>query len=410
LHAIKRILKNILLVLVSLLAALFIAEAGLRLLQPNFLAKNATQEFLVLEPGSVFTALPPKEGLPGVTGGGTNKINSQGFRADEIPADSDYRIIAIGGSTTECLILDHQESWPWLLQQDLGRLTGKKVWVGNVGKSGHNTRDHIYQARYLPPQFPDTNAVLLLVGINDFLLRLERDSEYNPDYLADKTHQNRQVRRAFWSFPNAFWSFPKNLYVYKLLSSIKLPDWFSEKTAPDPVHPFVQWRRHRAKAEIIQDLPDLGDGLKEYERNLRTMIKDLKHCKVRAVFMTQPTLWRKDLSPGERDLLWMGYRGQRGGQYYYGVAALDQGMEIYNLKLKQVCREENVECLDLAALLPKDTSVFYDDCHFNEPGARMVAGIIARYFAARPPFSPASSSGSDDLTKKRAAQTGKVRQ
>ena len=38
-----------------------------------------------------------------------------------------------------------------------------------------------------------------------------------------------------------------------------------------------------------------------------------------------------------------------------------------------------VDCLDLAAVLPKDTTIFYDDCHFNEHGAEVMAKELTRH-------------------------------
>lgn len=58
----------------------------------------------------------------------------------------------------------------------------------------------------------------------------------------------------------------------------------------------------------------------------------------------------------------------------------------YNETLSKVCRAQHVECIDLASLLPKDTSVFYDDIHFNEEGADKVAEILAQHMMQHAPF------------------------
>ena len=108
---------------------------------------------------------PDPDILPGVQGDARFVINSSGIRGDELADDQNYRILAIGGSTTECAYLDQGETWPYLLQNRLARVMGQKVWVGNVGKSGMNTRDHILHTKYLLPQFPKIDAVLLLVGV-----------------------------------------------------------------------------------------------------------------------------------------------------------------------------------------------------------------------------------------------------
>jgi hypothetical protein len=104
----------------------------------------------------------------------------------------------------------------------------------------------------------------------------------------------------------------------------------------------------------------------------------------RLILMTQPTMWYSGLSQEEKDLLWSG-RGPN-GQYYYSLEALIQGMSIYNERLLEICRQRQVECIDLASALPKDTTVFYDDVHFNESGAVQVASIVADYILRHAPF------------------------
>jgi hypothetical protein len=95
------------------------------------------------------------------------------------------------------------------------------------------------------------------------------------------------------------------------------------------------------------------------------------------ILMTQPTLWRTDLTPAEKDLLWFGWGPQR--KFFYSIEALIEGMSAYNNKLLEICQQRQVECIDLAHTLPADTTVFYDDVHFNESGARQVTQVIANY-------------------------------
>ena len=108
---------------------------------------------------------------------------------------------------------------------------------------------------------------------------------------------------------------------------------------------------------------------------------------VRLVFATQPTLWREDLSAEERATLWFGGTGdflREPGHAYYSVGALAEGMARYNQTLLDVCATRGVECVDLAAEIPRDPSLFYDDCHFTEAGARAVADALAGHFATGP--------------------------
>jgi hypothetical protein len=94
--------------------------------------------------------------------------------------------------------------------------------------------------------------------------------------------------------------------------------------------------------------------------------------------VTQPTLWRKDLPDELRALLWSRPVGLTGRAISAGELA--RGMREYNDTMRRFCRTESVECIDLAARFPKDGTVFIDDEHFNEAGARLVAEVIAEHF------------------------------
>ena len=65
----------------------------------------------------------------------------------------------------------------------------------------------------------------------------------------------------------------------------------------------------------------------------------------------------------------------------YSVGALARFMAEFNAITLEVCAAEGARCYDLAAKLPKDTSVFYDDCHFNTSGARKLALLLGGYLA-----------------------------
>ena len=57
--------------------------------------------------------------------------------------------------------------------------------------------------------------------------------------------------------------------------------------------------------------------------------------------------------------------------------------------LLATCRRRRVDCVDLASQLPRDSSVFYDDAHFTEEGARRVADLVADHLLATPPLAEA---------------------
>ena len=119
------------------------------------------------------------------------------------------------------------------------------------------------------------------------------------------------------------------------------------------------------------------------------MIDQAKERNLRVILMTQPTMWKADMPKHLEDLLWFGGIGRfqsEPGSPYYSVEALSKAMKMYNEELLKICRNRDVECIDLGNMLPKDTRTFYDDVHFNEGGAERVAEIVANYLLRNEPF------------------------
>jgi hypothetical protein len=130
----------------------------------------------------------------------------------------------------------------------------------------------------------------------------------------------------------------------------------------------------RNARQILDELPDLSSALIQYEKNLNDIIDIAKNSSSRIIFLTQPFIWHRGLTEAEQQLLWFGFTNEDG--VYYSVDALNRGMIAFNQKLMGVCKKRGIECMDIERMLPKNTSVFYDDVHFNESGCEQVAAII----------------------------------
>ena len=329
----------------------------------------------------------------GVSGTSEFRVNSRGLRADEYTGEHELTVLALGGSTTECLILDQEEAWPKVVQDRLGARLGIEVWVGNAGVSGLSTRHHLFQMAPLLDEYPSTRFVLLLAGVNDFGLRLYRDDEYDPDYLTREGADLATLRRAFKQYPREYrdnlpWGKRLELYDRVRLARDFVRSRFRGRAgeAQDASGSNLgRWRENRQNATLIrEDLPDLSDALREYEINLRRLVGVARDAGAEVLLMTQPSLWGPELSKREEELLWWGGVGNflsGDPTEYYSAAALERGMNAYNRRLLDVCRDEDALCLDLAARLPKDTTVFYDGIHLTEHGARLVADLVSATIA-----------------------------
>jgi lysophospholipase L1-like esterase len=365
---------------VACVAALALLEIGLRFTLPE------ANRWFIWPPGLETRFEIDPALFPGVGHDARVAIDSLGLRGAEIPADATLRVIALGGSTTECLYLDQSKTWPALLERALDERDARvRAWVGNAGRSGHTLRENILQLEELGRSMPRIDVVLVLPGINDLSKRLAQGDAYDPDMLSRAEGREALMHSAFSVHPlSADTDAPmyKRTALWRLASRIRRRfEAGSQSVLGENAHVYDVWRAHRRGAtRWIDALPDLSRALEEYKRNLEQLVDIAEQARARIVLATQPMLWRADLPASTQELLWMGGTGDfqhEAGMAYYTLPALIEGMRRYNDVVRAVARERHVECVDLASQFDGDTSVFYDDCHFTEAGARRVADAWA---------------------------------
>jgi lysophospholipase L1-like esterase len=381
----ERKLRGIL-VLAGCLLGIFLSEVLLRIVIPD------PSGNFIHRPRLIRTFHPLPEVMVGVEGVSEFRVNSLGVRGTE-PPEEGIRILTLGGSTTECLYLDQAESWPHLLGNHLNeKKTGGPVWVGNAGKTGVSSREHRLQVPILLKDIPDIDTLILLVGVNDVLLRLALDDQYDPDFVVKPGSREFLMSRAFDIvrspteqshipfFPRKFFGlgirFAGNLIgIDQNPESIHLVEDESGKMYLSR----REYRRNRIGTR--ETLPDLSTGLREYEKNLTDCLEAAREKEVRLIWVSQPVLWEEGLAEEYENLLWTGGVRSISGQdlEYYSTGALSRAISMYNRKLEDLAISADIPFLDLASLLPKDTTVFYDDCHFNEEGSKKVAALIGDF-------------------------------
>ncbi|HZM01121.1 MAG TPA: hypothetical protein VFD43_12810, partial [Planctomycetota bacterium] len=315
---------------------------------------------------------------------------------DELDGSRDPVLLAIGGSTTECLVLDQGEAWPARLQDELSS-GGRKAWVGNAGRSGHGTREHVVQVPVLLEELPAVEVLLVLAGSNDLGLRLGQDEDYDPGFLLAEDFESQQIPRAFSEYPRelaAGLPFYKRTELYaraRLLKNLLAGRLGLSADQGRRGEGVTRWRENRRQASAIRErLPDLQASLAEYRRNLGRIVESASQRGVTVVLLTQPTIWRADLGQAERGRLWWGGVGdfQASGARvpFYSVEALAEGCAAYNRALLETAQSTGALGFDLAAEIPKTAEMFYDDMHFTEAGASRVAQAVAAFLRERAVF------------------------
>ncbi|MEW4564736.1 SGNH/GDSL hydrolase family protein [Bremerella sp. JC770] len=304
--------------------------------------------------------------MPGVEGNIEFTVSSLGIRGpDERDFEqSDVRILCVGGSTTECLYVTDVDSWPWRLQTLLSQQLGKNVFVGNAGRSGQFTPHHTFQIREydLVSQF---DRVVILCGINDMVRFLEGSYDRSRERVADEAlttgveglvyYRRLRLTEVIRTF---FWQYVDQVGFVQDESG----EWYAKARSE---------RQTDIQKSGYQPLPErLDKALERYHRDVTELIAACRQRGVEPIFVTQPTLYEADLSPELESLLWM---------TKLEPATAASVMDAFNKTMQAVCESENVPCIDITPLLPQDTTVFYDDCHFNVAGCHKVASILSEH-------------------------------
>jgi lysophospholipase L1-like esterase len=397
----KNALLNIVIIAVALLIGLSIAEGGLRVAYP--VSHDYTH--FVWPPRFTKEFHPAAGVMRGVEGVSRFTVNRAGVRGNEFSDDDQYRILAFGGSVTECLFLDDTETWPRLIQDRLSAKVGGKVWVGNVGMSGLSSRDHLLQVPPLLDQYPAIGAILVMAGVNDMLFRLATGDSYDPNYINTPAGVEHHLAKAFHRIiktdPGKAPEWYESMALWALYDRYRAAQEAKEKAAAknegdDTVrvmrqdeagNAYVRARELRGAATKIYTLPDLTTALGEFEQNMRTIANDATKRGVAVIFVTHPTLWSKDITDEGRAQLWLGGDGDimsRNVTRYYAAEVLGEAMDRYNQTLMRVCREADAAfCIDVAASMEKNIDYFYDGVHLSEAGARVVADRVVAAMAER---------------------------
>lgn len=308
----------------------------------------------------------------GISGESHFTINRFGYRGNEIKNhDDEYRILIVGGSTSESLYLDNEETWPYLLREKLGKtINNKKVVTMNIGKSGHGLRNNLLALKYLPDYY-EPDLIIILTGANDVLFKLSRKSAWKP--FNESEHDGTESY-TFTVSSGYTW---KSTIIYKIYKSIDLK--FKKIKPQDGIgNTLAENRLKRQNAENwINEIPDLTSALEDYEISLERVIELSKEKNSTLLLMTQPYLYKENMTLEEDASLWMTYDF---GDIYYPTETMIYSMQEFNNRLLKVCENnKDIFCIDLEKKVPKTLDYTYDDMHFNENGASFVAEEISLF-------------------------------
>ncbi len=301
--------------------------------------------------------------LPGVTPGPVEQaFNRLGFlfaeeRQRRASAD-EVRIAVIGGSTTECSMLAADKRWPAVLEQQLQTALQRPVTVLNLGISAQDTRTHLATTAHVVTDL-DVDACVFLIGTNDL-------------GIATSTQHPMLADDAFQAAPKLT-RLAKEAWRQTQLGR-HLHRW-GERLQARRTTPYFQ-----AAAAFQAGLPVRSEplvataaGLAHYRRNIVSLAGLCREHGIAVLFATQPCMFPPQPTAAQLRHYW----GCHTGTHAIAVANFVALLDAVNATLLATCRERGYPCVDLASQMPKGFDCFYDQVHFNEPGARRVGELLA---------------------------------
>jgi len=354
--------------LTSLLFAALLGVFLLEVAARNMPAEEAA--FHLRQASRQWVFRPNPQAFPGLSPESRYTTNMEGVRGPEMPQRDDAaRILCLGGSTTECLYLDDAKTWTHLLMQEMNAHgSAKRVWIGSAGASGYASDAHAAFVK-VSPLMDQIDVLVVMAGVNDLAKSLTHEG--SSVAAGGEVRRPELIGRPLWRRSRALIEagvLVKRVRQRLTQGSIAYEDVDGKS--------YVERRLRRRNASQSDDTTGLLEGnpvFDQYAQYIRTIIAACRRDKIRPVFVAQPVLWTKSMSKEANEMLWFGWREDGS---YLSVSSLRGLMDRYNAVLRGTCAAEGVECIDLSSMDGR-VEWFYDDCHFNEAGAREVARLIS---------------------------------
>lgn len=261
----------------------------------------------------------------------------------------DKSIVFLGGSTTECIYVEQEKRFPYLVGQILERNTGLKINSYNSGVSGNNTLHSLnILLNKLIPLHPD--VVVLMENVNDLTLMIYEGSLWNnnptksPIVVPKKTILELLI-------PNLYQVMRG--YLYRLLPQL----------SPDE---FASIRGKRLEF-------DKNKLVIEFEMNLQTFIDICRARHIVPVLMTQES---RLVTPPDPLIAQIMLRMERDNGITLSV--YKDTYDLFNQTIRDVGKKNGVTVVDLAKRIPQTNEYMYDFGHFNDKGSMLAAEIISQ--------------------------------
>ena len=324
------------------------------------------------------------ESLPGLPELARFDVNRDGERGDEPPAEAweAYRILVLGGSSTECRYIDQKSTWPAVVQQFLNQpesldlLRARRAHVGNLGRSLTNCRQLKVILERVLPRYEQLDAIVLMIGASDVVQWLASGAGADVDAAAvpDGELFDEQSSGPFgWT--------PSTLALRRVASRTLRGIFGRIETHRGAGRGVGRARKARAAAtKLVDTLPDPAPMLAHFDLHFRALVR-LAQEEARTVIVVRPCWARGGVGTDAPELGWMFADGDlRGGKVdrWYTQRVADRLLEMVERRISAVARELGVPEIDPKLLIEAGPEHFYDVGHLTPAGCAIVGNSIAQ--------------------------------
>jgi lysophospholipase L1-like esterase len=365
--------KNVSLILVSLILALSICEITLRFYNPfgfrikgdNIILPVNKKEIIYHDKGEKIDRVV------------VHQNNSLGFKGEEPPQDFANRLtlVTVGGSTTECLEIAADKTWPHQLGVKL-KQDFPQLWLNNAGFCGHSTHGHyILINNFLSKLKP--KVAVFLVGFNE--VGVSNPREFDTRMSTKISFRSLDKFLSALAYRSEVASVALNLCRYFFPKSVQAIGQRDMGEMDLTALPLLELSAAE-KAALLKTHAE--KYVPAFEARLRRLLQVTKDNGIVPVLLTQPVVYglvMDDLTGLDlgKILVAKGMNGEVGWQV----------LELYNDATRRVGAEAGVLVIDEAREMPKSSRYYYDLNHFSNAGAEKFADIAARglspYLAAK---------------------------
>ncbi|MFA4901171.1 MAG: SGNH/GDSL hydrolase family protein [Desulfobaccales bacterium] len=292
------------------------------------------------------------------------RTDDQGFMLPYNRYDKpDFSLFFLGGSTVACIYVDEDQRYPYLAGQLLEQKTGKKITSINSGVGGNNSLHSIdILLNKIIPMKPD--VVVMMHNINDLVA-----------LIYDKTYWGKNPTRQ----PIV------NFYFYKNLTGLKALSTLARDMYIPNLHAATRILSHKIFGKKVKDADDEFAYIRgkkisideaaitdEFKMNLQTFINICRARRITPVLMTQFNRYKPNPDPKVMAAM-QGFESDSG----ISVSEFTALYAKFNEAIREVGKQNGVQVIDLAHLIPQDSKYIYDVVHLNTKGSQLAAQLIS---------------------------------